>query len=256
MENTETKSQLVCAILDIGEMLLTAGAEVNRVEDTLRRIASAYGFQRTDVFTITSSIVVTMTSPEKEIITQTRRITHYHTDMQKIELLNSLSREICRQPLSLHALNQRIKHIQAAPVCDERKEIFFYGLIAAAFTLFFGGSLQDALASLFCAFVLKLTLKFGQKIGIQYLILTALSSFIMSAWALFLTRINFAQNFDMIVIGNIMLLIPGVSFTISLRDMIFGDTISGLLGLAEALLKALAIAIGFALVLFLWRNAL
>ena len=54
---------------------------------------------------------------------------------------------------------------------------------------------------------------------------------------------------DKIIIGNIMLLIPGIALTTSLRDMINGDTISGLLGLSEAVLKALAIAIGFAAVL-------
>jgi uncharacterized membrane protein YjjP (DUF1212 family) len=46
-----------------------------------------------------------------------------------------------------------------------------------------------------------------------------------------------------------MLLIPGIAFTTSLRDMINGDTISGLIGISEAAIKAIAIAIGFALVL-------
>ena len=45
------------------------------------------------------------------------------------------------------------------------------------------------------------------------------------------------QNPDKIIIGNIMLLIPGIALTTSLRDMINGDTISGLLGLSEAVLK-------------------
>ena len=55
---------------------------------------------------------------------------------------------------------------------------------------------------------------------------------------------------DKIIIGNIMLLIPGISLTTALRDMISGDTISGLLGLCEALIRALAIALGFAAVLW------
>ena len=40
-----------------------------------------------------------------------------------------------------------------------------------------------------------------------------------------------------------MLLIPGIALTTSLRDMINGDTISGLLGLSEAVLKALEMCI-------------
>ena len=55
---------------------------------------------------------------------------------------------------------------------------------------------------------------------------------------------------DRAVVGNIMLLIPGLAFTTSLRDMIRGDTISGLLGLSEAVVKALAVAAGFAVVLY------
>ena len=49
---------LLACILDMGELLLVSGAEVRRVEDTLTRLCAAYGFERADVFTITSSIVL------------------------------------------------------------------------------------------------------------------------------------------------------------------------------------------------------
>jgi len=68
--------------------------------------------------------------------------------------------------------------------------------------------------------------------------------------AVFFTGIGIGVSVDKIIIGNIMLLIPGIAFTTSVRDMISGDTISGLLGLCEAIIRALAIAVGFALVLW------
>lgn len=52
------------------------------------------------------------------------------------------------------------------------------------------------------------------------------------------------------MIGNIMLVIPGRQLTNSLRDMINGDTISGLLNMSEALMRAVFVAMGFALVVF------
>ena len=64
-----------------------------------------------------------------------------------------------------------------------------------------------------------------------------------------LLHIGIGHHSDKIMIGNIMLLIPGLALTTSLRDLINGDTISGLLGLFEAVIKAIAIAIGSALVL-------
>ena len=56
---------------------------------------------------------------------------------------------------------------------------------------------------------------------------------------------------DKIMIGDIMLVIPGLQLTNSLRDMINGDMISGLLNMSEALLKAVAVAVGFAGVIIL-----
>jgi len=51
--------QTLSAVLDAGELLLTSGAEAARVEDTMRRLARAYGFVRADVLTITASMAVT-----------------------------------------------------------------------------------------------------------------------------------------------------------------------------------------------------
>ena len=50
--------RIVACILDIGELLLTSGAEVMRVEDTITRLCDAYGFVSSDVLTILSSITL------------------------------------------------------------------------------------------------------------------------------------------------------------------------------------------------------
>ena len=51
-----------------------------------------------------------------------------------------------------------------------------------------------------------------------------------------------------IIIGGIMLLMPGVALTNSIRDVISGDIVSGMLRFAEAMIIALAIAAGYILV--------
>ena len=56
---------------------------------------------------------------------------------------------------------------------------------------------------------------------------------------------------DKVIIGNIMLLIPGVGLTNALRDLLVGDNIAGLIRLIEAVIMALAIAAGYFLFVFL-----
>ena len=53
-------SQFLCVLIKMGEALQNSGAEVFRVEDTLNRIAAAYGAEEVNIFVITSSIVVTL----------------------------------------------------------------------------------------------------------------------------------------------------------------------------------------------------
>ncbi len=92
---------LLHCLMDIAEALLAVGAEVNRVEDTLTRMGTAYGAVRMNAFVITSSIVVTMTLPSGRDITQTRRIlTPGGTDFTVLEALNDLSRRCCRRSYS------------------------------------------------------------------------------------------------------------------------------------------------------------
>ena len=68
-----------------------------------------------------------------------------------------------------------------------------------------------------------------------------------------LVRLGIGSHTDLIKIGNIMLVIPGIQLTSSLRDMINDDIISGLLNLSEALLKAAFVALGFAMVALVGR---
>ena len=105
--------KLVNLFLDIGEEMLASGAEVNRVEDTLARLAKAYGAKKVDIFVITSSIVLTVTFADDEQYTISRRIlSDSSTDFVRIERFNALSRKCCLSPLSVNELQNEIEQIK------------------------------------------------------------------------------------------------------------------------------------------------
>lgn len=246
----EDLEHVLAAVLDVGEMMLTSGAEVNRVENTIQRMMQAYGCSRVDVFTITSSIVVTVQTPEDVILTQTRRIVNYETDMYKIERCNALSRRVCADLPSVQELREVVGQIRKEKGYSHVVKFFTYGAISAAFSVFFGGTWGDGVAALLCGLLLYASVEVCGRLRLQRIILNIVCSAIVGLCAVFLTSLGIGQSVDKIIIGNIMLLIPGIALTTSVRDMISGDTISGLLGLCEAVIRALAIAAGFALVLW------
>lgn len=242
---------LLSCILDMGEMLLKSGAEVMRVEDTISRLCRVYEFTRSDVFTITSSIVLTVRTPGGRTLTQTRRITSRDTDLGRVEKVNALSRRLCEKPVPLEQFQNAVEQLRRAETYPPSVLRIMYMMISAAFSVFFGGSPADALAGAITGLVLFEVLHLCAPLRLNGTLQCIIASFLTGIAAVLLYNLGLGQNPDKIIIGNIMLMIPGIAFTTALRDIINGDTLSGLLGLCEAILRALAVAIGFAAVLLL-----
>lgn len=245
----QTPDALISCILDMGELLLTNGAEVLRVEDTISRLCAAYGFSRINVFSITSSIVITVHNADNQIFTQTRRIQKHDTNLQKIALANALSRQLCASPVSVDVFQNRIAEIHSSSSCPMLMQCACYAVISAVFSVFFGGSIMDGFTASISGVIMYFTLQFMQKLRMNSILQSMLVSAVTAFAVLLLVEVGIGHNPEKITIGNIMLLIPGIAFTTSLRDIINGDTISGLIGISEAIIKAIAIAIGFATVL-------
>lgn len=249
--NYEEMNYCLFAIMDIGELLLMHGAEVSRVEDTIMRLCSAYGFARSDVFTITSSIVVTAMCADGKAITQTRRIRERDTDLGKVAKVNALSRRICAEPIALEDFQEKIQEIQNMKSAPVRLQLGMYMMISASLSVFFGGSWLDGFAAALSGIVLFAALKGSTALKLNSIIQNMICSGITAVAVLLLVRAGIGVHPDKIMIGNIMLVIPGIQLMTSLRDMINGDTISGLLNMSEALLKAISVAMGFTIVLLI-----
>ena len=240
-------SRVLSCALDIGEHMLVSGAEVYRVEDCISRICFAYGATDVDVFTITSSIVSTITQPDGQRLTQTRRIEGYSTDLDRVDRLNHLSRKMCRDQMDYEEFQKEFAGVMAAKRYPEWVEAAFYVVVATSFTVFFGGSWRDAVISGVIGLVLKGVLILIHAVQFNHVLSNLIASFVLSVLAFMAVRFRLADTVDMIVIGNIMLLIPGISLTNSLRDMVSGDTMAGMLRFLEACILALAIAAGYIL---------
>jgi uncharacterized membrane protein YjjP (DUF1212 family) len=242
--STEDKYTLLRCLLDMGEMLLESGAEINRVEDTITRMGSAYGAERTDVFVITSIISITLVFGDGYTATETRRVANeVGTDFRRIESVNALSRACCMDPLPVDKLRKRVD--QVAEGHKEYAAILAGSILAAAgFAVFFGGSIADGAAAALFASVIAAAQKYLSGTRVKTIEANLIISLLLGLAAGILTISIPSLHMDKILIGDIMLLIPGIAMTNSIRNMLVGDTISGIVRLAESLMWAVSIAGG------------
>lgn len=246
METMDAAQALMTNTLALGEQMLTRGAEVGRVEDTMTRILKSRGAERVDVFTITTSIVVTAYW-DFGPVTQTRRVSGGHYDMTALIRLNGLSRDICAGKCPVEEIGTRLSEIGKGPVYPLPASVLFYGFASFVFSLFFGGALLDAAVSGAIGMLIRLMLWGMEQLQVPDLAATLICAVAGGFLAQGLFSLGVPCAPDKVSIGDIMLLVPGIAMTNALRDMFTGDTISGLLRFAESLLLSLALAWGFAL---------
>ena len=245
--------RLILMASDLGHLLLSSGAEIYRVEESMNRILIAYGVEQNDVFAIPNCIFITITTPGGKTITKIRRVHRRANNLDRVDRANDLCRRICREKTPLETAEKEIRGIAARPVHGLFMQTVAFCLVSFFFTLFWGGVLADAVCSIVCSVCMKGILLMSTRLRAYDFLTNLLSSAAAAFIATAAVGLGLAVNYDKIIIGALMTLVPGITITTFMRDIMAGDLVAGLQRLTESLLVATAIALGVGLVLMVPR---
>ena len=121
-----------------------------------------------------------------------------------------------------------------------------------AFCIYFGGNFYDAVCSGLAGLAITY-IPYNRK-SFNVFSKTLIEATIAGVLSFIPSLIGMKTHPDKIMIGTIMLLIPGMSIGAAMKDLMSGNLIAGILQLTEAVITALAIALGFAVSLFLFGS--
>ena len=231
--------------VSLANKLQACGAETYRVEETINRIVNAYGVERVDAFVIPNSVMASLETDEGQIVTKIRRLKGGETILDGIERYTALCRRVCTDKPDMQTARAWLRTTEKS-VCRYKLPVFFLAtfLIGVGFGVFFGGGLIEALAAGICGILIGAAQKFMSRFHANTFFTSFVCSFILGFSANALTAIHVGGNADIVTIGAIMLLVPGFLFTNSMRDVIYGDTMSGLNRLVQVLIIGVALVIG------------
>lgn len=250
--------RLLNSATEIGYEMLRHGAEIYRVEDSIRLILRAYGYsdESINVFAIPNFIVVTLSDEQGVPYTKSKRVKNRLIDLDKLDKLNNLSRHICKRKPSCKCIDSQLKKIMSGKVYPLWQQVIAYAVTSALFTLFFSGSLSDAAVALFIGAFIRIFIFVLSKIKGSGFFTSILASSAIALLAFVSVNIGLAEGMDKIIIGALMTLVPGMSLTNCMRDFIAGDFMAGLSRMAEALLTAIGLAAGVTVTLTILQNFL
>ena len=234
---------------EAGRVLLENGAEISRVEETMERIASNYGEEGEKFFVLSNGIFTTGNS-----YANAEFIPIKGARLDKVVAVNQLSRDIASQKLPLSEARKRLQQIRQTPAKPAWEQYLGAAFGCGGFCALFGGSLLDCAASLVAAVLLNL---FVMNLSTPYLSKTLgniCAGFLGTILCIIFHSLGFGANLGNMVVGTLILLIPGVAFTNGLRDVANEDYLAGMTRLIDALMMFLCIAIGvcFAFVAHSW----
>ena len=229
---------------EVGYRLAMCGAETFRVEESINRILQSYGIS-SEVFAIPNCLHVSIVTSDGQSFTRMRRIEDHGNDLDGVEHYSALCRKICAQKPDPQTAMQWLRDIDSNRV-HYSPAIYLLGnfLGAFGFCILFGGTLIDALCSGVCGFLIGLITRWMDRLKANQFFRLIAASFVMALLAYGMGLFGIANNSDTIIIGALMILVPGLLFTNAMRDIIFGDINSGINRIVQVFLIAVALALG------------
>lgn len=232
---------------DCGRLVLENGGETYRAEECMTALASAYGGADPECFATPTGAMFSMSDGSGRVYTLIIRIKRRAMDFGALVKLNDIRLDAAAGRLGFREARALADQVAASPPPRAAALLSGAAIVASFFCLLFGGGWREALVAGSIGIVLKLLLDrlargqvlsdfFASGLG------GAVSAFLAGLARAFLPGISTGP----IIIGVLMLLVPGVVIVNAIRDLMAGDLVAGVARGADAFMSAAAISLGTA----------
>ena len=238
---------LLSTILDLAEGMIVSGADTWQVEEAVRALMDTYCFKTSNVLVMSNCIYATAKTWDGRAYTEVRRIDGVSRDLDKLDRLFSLLREVHEKPVGMDKLAQKVNEILESPGNPPWRTMIGGAVAAGSFTLFFNGGILDAIASMLTTVIVITICKYAIQRQKNKLTPNTFAAFAMEAIIIALVLLGLCGKPGSVTLGGTMLLISSLGLTNGFKDLLHGDALSGLMDTANSIVGALGIAIGISL---------
>lgn len=256
---TITSKQITDISLEVGRIMLQSGSSTNRVEAMMRKVCIGFGYADTESYVTPTGIFISVPDDHGEIHTSIRRIENRRIDLGKITRVSRLVNTLAANPISEDKRGHEYRKLHAELIQIDTEEAWpgwlrnaCGGATSGFFCLLFGGSWAEFAVAFTIGVIVSWGMKYLAKLAFNNFLLNALAAalivFLAKSSDYYLPYIRL----DNIIIGGIMLLVPGLSITNAIRDTMSGDLVSGTARAVEALFITIGVVAGTATMLKLW----
>ncbi|CQR25723.1 membrane protein [Streptococcus varani] len=235
------------ATLLAGRLLMESGAEIYRIEETMFHIARAFGLAKFEVFVISRGIFASALNQNGFSEAKVNTTKETFVNLRKLEEINRLSRRLSAEKnMSADDLIEDLNAIDNKNDYAALPRLFAYFLGAGSFAFALGSSWQDSLVSAVTGLLIGVSLHFVHRFIKTDLILTIIGSIVATLSVNLMHLVGIGEYRGLIILGALMVLVPGAFFVNSIREFSQNNYATGLSLMVSALLTCISISVGVA----------
>ena len=232
----------------MGEILLQSGAEIFRVEDTMRRVCRHFNMEA-NFFVMGNGIISSRDAVGQHSYAKVRYLPVKGARLDRVVAINQLSREIAEGKCdTLDAVERRIEEIRVMPPFPKWVLILASAVASASFCVLFGGGVEDTVVAFVAGLLLYVFLLHIGNPRMSKIFTNICGGAIAATSCVVAYQMGVGQHLSPMISGAIIPLVPGVAFTNGIRDIGDGDYLSGTVRLLDAIWSFLCIALGVGVV--------
>jgi len=255
---TRQKEILILAIY-AAEIMVRNGSETYRVEDTIMRICKSEGLDFVEALVTPTGILVSIDqrhSSQHHMLTFNKRIQNRTINLEKVSEVNDFSRRFVVKEMSVEEGMQRLREIEMKNFPYEiSTQALSAGVASGFFVLLVGANFLEFISALLSTIIMTFALGILIKRQFSYFFAHLTGGIIAASLAILASNLHPDIRMNLVIIGGIMVMVPGVAITNGLRDTVAGDLMSGIIRGVEAVIIAVSIAFGVGFVLNVWNVA-
>ncbi|GLB53507.1 membrane protein [Neptunitalea chrysea] len=240
-------------LLEIGALLMSSGANTNRIRLTIKRVADSYGYKADYLITHRAIMLTLHNKAEEQVFNQLKQTYNFVPNFRIVSGISRLSWQIVQEQLSLAEAGEEVERLKVLPHYPRLLILGVVALACSSFCRLSGGGVIEMSVVFLAAFVgLFVKQEMGKKQVNAYfgVFFAALTTTLITGG---LANLFTYKNDNMAYITAILYLIPGIPFINCTSDILDGNSLNGVIRGINGFAISFAIAAGLILGLFIYN---
>lgn len=252
-KNNPEAKELSSLLLRTGTLLMTSGANTERIRRTIQRISSSFGYQADLVINHRSILVSLENKTGGAIHTSLKRTGQHGVNFRIVSGISRMSWSVMEEQWTVEQVNEELNRLQALPHFPRIVVLLFVALAGASFCRVAGGLLPDMLFAFAATFFGLFVRQELVKRSFNTYLCVFFASFAATLVAGLGYKLGIADPANHGFVTSVLFLIPGVPLINSFSDLIDGNIQTGIIRGINSLMYSFAIAIGMLASMFVYQ---